>query len=135
MRAQADVRTHKNIREMTDRELRNYRRMLRLEKERRQRYIKVGITSMAIFAFILICLISGSIKTQANGGFKYYTSVTVEKGETLWSIADNFIDYEYYKDKNAYVAEVEKINHLDSEEMLLSGQILIVPYYSAEYIW
>ena len=120
---------------MSDRELRNYRRMLRLERERRQKCIKVGITITAFFVVVLICLVSGSIKTQANSGFKYYTSVTVEKGETLWSIADNFIDYEYYKDKNAYIEEVENINHLDGEEMLLTGQMLIVPYYSAEYIW
>ena len=134
MRAQKDVREHKNIREMTDRELRNYRRMLRLERERRQKLIKVGVTFMAIFSVILICVVSGSMKTQANNGFKYYTSVTVEQGETLWNIADDFMDYDHYVNKNAYIAEVESINHLDSEEMLLTGQMLIVPYYSAEYI-
>ena len=135
MRVQTDMREHKNIREMTDRELRNYRRMLRLERERRQRCIKIGITFMAIFAVVLICIVSGSMKTQANNGFKYYTNVFVERGETLWNIADDFIDYEHYEDKNDYIAEVERINHLDSEEILLTGQMLIVPYYSSEYIW
>ena len=135
MRVQTEMKTNKNIREMTDRELRNYRRMLRLERERRQKIMKVGITFTAIFAVILICVITGSLKAQANNGFKYYTSVTVETGQTLWSIADDFIDCEHYKDKNAYIAEVESINHLDSEEKLLTGQILIVPYYSEEYVW
>ena len=135
MRVQTEMKTNKNIREMTDRELRNYRRMLRLERERRQKIMKVGITFTAIFAVILICVITGSLKAQANNGFKYYTSVTVETGQTLWSIADDFIDCEHYKDKNAYIAEVESINHLDSEEKLLTGQVLIVPYYSEEYVW
>ena len=137
MRVQTDgkinVNTNKSIREMTDRELRNYRRMLRLEKERRQKLAKVGMTFTAIFAVILICVVSGSMKTHANNGFKYYTSITVEQGQTLWGIADDYIDYEHYKDKNAYIAEVERINHLNGDEMLLTGRMLIVPYYSAEY--
>lgn len=140
MRAQADrktntnTNTNKSIREMTDRELRNYRRMLRLERERRQKLVKVGMTFMAIFAVFLICVVSGSMKTHANNGFKYYTSITVEQGQTLWTIADDYMDYGHYKDKNAYIAEVESINHLNSDEMLLTGRMLIVPYYSAEYV-
>ena len=100
-----------------------------------QKGLIAGLTVAAIICIILICAISySSIRAQANTGFKYYTSVTVESGETLWSITDRFIDYEYYEDKDAYIAEVENINHLDTDELLMAGQLLIVPYYSAEYV-
>jgi len=124
-----------NTRQITDREWRRDRRVQRLRRERRQKYLTIGAALAVIFCIILICAVSySSIRAQANTGFKYYTSVTVEYGETLWSIADRYIDYNHYKDKNAYIAEVENMNHLDDGETLLAGQLLIVPYYSSEYI-
>lgn len=130
------MKVQKSIQEMTDRELKSYRRALRLKRERQRKCMTFGLTLSAVFCMVIICTISyGSIKTQANNGFKYYTSVTVESGDTLWDIADQYIDHEHYEDKNAYIAEIERINHLDADEMLLTGRRLIVPYYSAEYVY
>ena len=36
--------------------------------------------------------------------------------------------------KNAYISEIENINHLDNGETILAGRLLIVPYYSMEYV-
>ena len=125
----------KGIAAMTDREFRYYKRTLRLERVRRQKRIATGLTLFAILAVVLTgAIFCGSVKAQANQGFKYYTSVTVEKGETLWSIADEYIDYSHYKDKDDYISEIERINHFDREDLLLAGRTLIVPYYSAEYV-
>lgn len=66
--------------------------------------------------------------------FKYYTSITVQNGETLWGIADDYIDYSQYKNKNAYISEVMSINQLDDASDIISGQKLTVPYYSSEFI-
>lgn len=129
-------RVHKNINDMSDRELRSYRRVLRLRRERRRKCMTLGLTLIAVFCMVMICTVSyGSIKSQANSGFKYYTGVTVESGETLWSLADKYIDYDYYKDMNSYIAEVQSINHLDDDEAIQAGQMLVVPYYSAEYVY
>lgn len=120
---------------ITDREWKRDRRAQRLRRERIQKYLAVGLALAVIACMILICTISySSIKVQANTGFKYYAGITVENGETLWSIADRYIDYEHYADKNTYIAEVENINHLDASETLLTGQFLIMPYYSMEYV-
>lgn len=90
---------------------------------------------LATVGMILICTLSyRSIKTSANSGFKYYTSVTVESGMTLWGLADEYIDYNYYKDRDSYIAEVKNINHLDEKGSLIAGQRLVLPYYSNEYI-
>ena len=120
---------------MLDKERRYSRRVQCRRKERRQVFLTGGLTLAVIICMILICTVAyGSIRVQANTGFKYYTCITVEDGESFWSIASRYIDSEHYEDMGSYIAEVENINHLDADETLLAGQRLIVPYYSAEYI-
>ena len=79
---------------------------------------------------------SGSVASNGENQlkFKYYTQVTVAYGETLWDLSDSYIDYEEYKDKNAYIAEVRSINHLSDENGVRAGQTLIVPYYSYDFV-
>ncbi len=121
---------------MSDRELRHYGRVLRLRRERRRKAAAASLTVLFTICVIIICAISyGTIKSNASGGFKYYTSVTVEAGESLWNMADKYIDYDFYKDKNSYIAEVLSINHLDADQALVPGQNLVVPYYSLEFVY
>ena len=130
------MRMTKNVYEMTDRELRAYKRKLRRQKEIRRRCM------MVIMSLCLICigvLSYHAIQTSANTGedklhFKYYTEITVQYGETLWDIADDYIDYNEYRNKSSYIAEVKNINHLDADGSINAGQRLIVPYYSYEFI-
>lgn len=98
------------------------------------------VLPVLISVFIAACMILifsfsyGSIRTNADSGFKYYTSVTVENGETLWEIAEEFFDHNYYENKNSYITEVRHINHLDEDCSIDAGQIIILPYYSSQYI-
>lgn len=130
------MRDHKSVYRMTDRELREYKRM-----QRRRKLIQRRIFSMIVTVCVIaFCTVSyHGIRSMASNGtddlkFKYYTQVTVDYGETLWDLADNYIDYEEYKDKNAYIAEVQSINHLTEEDTIRSGQSLIVPYYSYDFV-
>ncbi len=124
-----------NIYEMNDRELKRYKRMLKLRIERRRKVFLSAMTLLATVCLILVFAVShDSLKISANSGFKYYTNVTVEAGETLWDLADDYIDYDHYKDKNSYIAEVQSINHLSEDALITAGQMLVVPYYSGEYI-
>lgn len=117
-----------------DRELRHRKRVQCLRRERMRKCLAGSITLAVIVCMILVCAAAyGSIRVQANTGFKYYTCITVEEGETFWSIASRYIDPDHYEDIGSYIAEVENINHLDAGETLLAGQRLIVPYYSPEY--
>ena len=130
------MKAQKSIYYMTDRELRSYKRSLRRQREIRRKCF----TFLMTFCLIVICAISyHSINTSAHTtdeetNFKYYTSITVAYGETLWDIADNYIDYKEYDDKNDYIEEVRSINHLDEESAIRAGQHLIVPYYSTEFV-
>lgn len=128
------MRVQKNISEMDDRELRAFRRKLKQVRARRRRARNLMLTMMVTIGMLMICTMSyRSIRTSANSGFKYYTSVTVAAGDSLWNLADKYIDYDYYKNKNSYIAEVQHINHLDDSCFIRAGQILILPYYSEEY--
>lgn len=125
-----------NIYEMSDRELKNYKRRLK------QRIIfrrKCMLVLMTICMIMMGTVCYHSINSNATGhndpvAFKYYTNITVASGETLWEISDRYIDYTRYKNKEAYITELQHINHLDADGSIKAGQKLIVPYYSNEFI-
>ena len=106
----------------------------RREAKRNQRIALYAIVLIAVLAFtgsILFC----STKAQAAPAeptYKYYTSIQIQKGDTLWSIADSYITDEY-KDKKEYIQEICSINHI-SEDDIHSGQYITIPYYSNDYL-
>jgi nucleoid-associated protein YgaU len=129
------MRNGKRVTEMNDREYRIYKRNLRRQQEIRRRAAALAAT---FFLVLLTAVSYSSIKSNAGNGndmkFKYYTAITVQSGDTLWSIADDYIDYSEYKNKEAYIAEVKSINRLDDTADIRSGQKLTVPYYSSEFV-
>ena len=68
---------------------------------------------------------------EHTASYKYYKSIQVENGDTLWSIAQNNMD-EHYSNTSEYVAEVKQMNSLRSDQ-IFAGNYLIIPYYSAEF--
>lgn len=122
---------------MTDRELRAYKRELCRRKAMRMKICK----ALLMAVLVIICMIgvqSVSSKVYAAENevpsYKYYTQITVESGDTLWSIAEEYIDYEQYSGVKEYIQEVCFINHCSTDE-IRSGQKLVVPYYSSEYVY
>ncbi len=88
--------------------------------------LAVGLISSIMF---------GSIKAQAASTettYKYYTSIRIESGDTLWDIANEYVSDEY-ADKNEYMNEVCEINHISADE-IHAGQYIVVPYYSADVL-
>lgn len=95
-----------------------------------------SLYAVIALCLVLICSISyKAIKSNANNGYKYYTSISVQDGESLWSIASEYADKDHYKTVEKYVKEVININHLNEEGTILSGQTIIIPYYSNEFIF
>ncbi len=59
---------------------------------------------------------------------KSVTSIKIEKGYSLWSIASQYITEEY-DDMNTYIEEIMNSNGLTSE-VIHEGNYIIVPYYT-----
>ena len=59
---------------------------------------------------------------------KYYTSILVEEGDTLWSIADEYMTSEY-TDRDSFMDEVREMNHLTGS-VIHADSTLLIPYYA-----
>lgn len=111
-----------------------------INRQKRQRQLRYHFMA-AILSLVLILAISIlfiSFSTEANDmehqpSYKYYKSIKISKGDTLWSIANDHYDSDHYKDINAYVAEVKKLNSLTSDN-IVAGNYVIVPYYASEFV-
>lgn len=69
--------------------------------------------------------------TGENGSYKYYKSISIKKGDSLWSIAKEYRTNDY-DSTEAYIQELREMNHLTSDT-IHEGQHLVVAYYEAEY--
>lgn len=88
-----------------------------------------------ILAVIILFVLFSTVDT-ANAGtkdsvrYKYYTSIEIENGGSLWDIAEEYSSVEY-ESLEAYIDEVKEINHMDSD-LVYAGSYLCIPYYSSE---
>ena len=97
----------------------------------KQRFLKI-VLCLAIFAVTAAVIIAvKSSRTTADESLelnKYYTSITVESGDTLWDIAREYKKSET-SDINSYIDEIKSINNLTSDN-ITAGQNLIIVYYA-----
>lgn len=123
-----------SIYESLDRSVyRSRRNKIRRVKLIRRRFILLFLT---IILVLILSLSYRAILSEANTGdetihYKYYTSIEVNYGESLWSIAEAHLGSEYAS-VDDYIHEVMKINHL-KDEYVSAGQYLVIPYYSTEF--
>jgi LysM repeat protein len=68
---------------------------------------------------------------ESAPSYKYYTSITIQEGDSLWSIAGDYIT-DQYKDRNAYMKEVMDLNHISNPSQVHAGEHLTIPYYSSD---
>ena len=59
---------------------------------------------------------------------KCYRSVMIYLGDTVYSVAEENIS-EGYDSVAAYAKEVARINHIDTDTVLIPGNYLVVPYF------
>lgn len=88
-----------------------------------------GSAMVCLFIIVAAGLISTTVTAQKEKErYKRVTSVEVKKGDTLWSIASDYITEEY-RDINEYIKEIKASNGLVSDT-IHTGSYLIVPYYA-----
>lgn len=114
-----------------NRRIRNSR-IRRIRQLRRRASIAFVTLCISILIGILGCgFLSKAQTDSAEISYKYFTSVLVESGDTLYSIAQEYAD-EHYSSIDAYIEEVCLTNHLMDME-ICAGDYLVIPYYSTEF--
>ena len=117
---------------MTNLERRQRARIKRRRQVAKQRFALVVV---AICVIILGSVVCGSIFSSAKDPqtdvpqYKYYKSIVIKDGDSLWSIAN-----EYNPDKfntQEYIDEIKELNDLTSET-IHAGQHLLIAYYDTE---
>ena len=107
--------------------------------EKRKRVVgfqRLFIILSVIFIVSLAILLGNGIKALANSASetyppqKYYTSLYIEPGDSLWTIAETYSAGSEMTIEE-YVDDVIAINRLESTEIHY-GSYLIVPYFSSE---
>ena len=105
------------------------------------RWITGGIQMRKLFGMAIILgifvavFMFGSNPAEANAtnsnrsnDRKFFTTYVVEKDDTLWDIAEEYMTSEY-ETIYMYIDEVMESNHLESTN-IKCGQLLILPYYA-----
>lgn len=84
--------------------------------------------------FLITAIIIGSsisgfarVRRQEKNSCKYYSSIMIEKGDTLWSIASENMTSEYGRVED-YIEEIRSLNHLYSDG-IYAGEYLTIPRY------
>ncbi|CDA69469.1 MAG: LysM peptidoglycan-binding domain-containing protein [Bacteroides sp.] len=110
-------------------------RRYKLNRQRQIRRRLLGLATALCLAVIIATgthtLISSAHTADAEQSYKYYTSISVAYGDTLTSIAGEYMDEHYTLEE--YISEVRQINHLSEDASIDAGSYLVVPYYSSEW--
>lgn len=120
---------------LTEREYRNYKRKIRRQREIRNKIIFAFMTLVIVLTavFFLQSITSQAKEENAEVSYKYFTYLEVEQGDSLWSIAQEHINYEFYDSVQDYIDEVIDINNMQDDN-LKAGQCIIIPYFSNTYM-
>ncbi len=89
---------------------------------------------LGMMMFVMVVVVTCAFVVTSNAKedhamYKYYTSIEIQDGDSLWAIAEKYGSH--YSNKETYISEVKKINHIQGEK-IHSGEYLTIPYYSAE---
>lgn len=113
----------------------NAHRLHVASKRRRQVYMKkiILMFTACVLVFGLSIFLSNDFvdahgnSEEASLQHKYYTSIEITSGDTLWGIAEKYMD-ENYDSIYEYIYELKDINGLESDD-IQDAQYLTVAYY------
>ena len=108
-----------------------------LQKRRAIAHRQRSILAIAILIIISLGILLGtsmnasaSAKGDVASYNKYYKSIRIEAGDTLWTIADEYIA-DLNIDKKDYIREICELNGI-YEDDIRTGDYVVITYYSKE---
>ena len=127
------------MRHMRTEDIRSERRIIKNRIRRRREMRKNFLILVMTVCLIITCSVALSgFRANAKDdssevSYKYYKSVFIQNDDTLWSLAERYMDGEHYDSTEDYIREVMRMNGL-TDDTIRYGEYLIVPYYSSEYV-
>ena len=112
------------------------RERARIKRRKQVAKRKMVLLLAAVMIITIGSVVFGSIFSSAkdiqeqNKQYKYYKSIIIEQGDSLWSIAENYRT-DVYTSTQEYIDELKQVNGLTSET-IHAGQHLLVAYYDSE---
>lgn len=94
-----------------------------------KRKLIFGLSLVLIFCILFGVNNKKQNPEAATSNQKYYTCITIDEDETLWTIAEEHYSEEY-DSYQEYIDEVKFINNL-SDDTIYNGAKLVIPYYAA----
>ena len=107
----------------------------KIKRKRQVAKQKMFFLLAALLIITLGSIVFGSIFSSAKNPesdipkYKYYKSIEIESGDSLWSIAQEYC--EPHADVREYVNELKELNSLTSSD-IHAGQHLVVTYYDTK---
>jgi len=108
--------------------------------------IKIKNRHMVIGAVVLaavMILFIGAFAIRSKAGspeeyddtvyYKYTTMYRVSAGDTLTSIAEQYMDEAHYSSVSEYISEVRQMNQMYFSDDIKAGELISICYYSTEY--
>lgn len=105
---------------------------MNIQINKQQYYIVLMTLCLAIAVVVTYGSFISVAKNKSDNTpiYKYYTSIQIQSGDTLWDLANDYITTEY-QSINDYINEVKNLNSLETDD-IHEGQYLTVPYYSCK---
>lgn len=103
-------------------------------RKRRSQKRRVNILSVltTLLLSVVCCVVFGGFLTSAHGTrteekdtFQFYKSITVESGDTLWGLAEEYITDDCDSIEE-YVSKLRTVNHLYDDTLKAGDHIIIV---------
>lgn len=102
---------------------------LRRRRRRQENRIKLVATLIAVailLTFVFNILLSGSkVHGDVDVQGKGYITITVHANDTLWSIAEEYMNKDFYT-FDSFIEEVSSMNHIEPSE-IYAGEQIVVP--------
>lgn len=97
--------------------------------------MKKMLVILALMVFMMSCLFGKTLVVasgeERDSGFsRYYTTIRIEEGDSLWTIAETYRKNSGMEIRE-YLYELKKINGLVSDR-IMAGESLTVMYFAKE---
>lgn len=125
------------INKQTTMRMPGYGRKVKRIRRRLTRRLLVTVSACILFFSVMMGMMGFISSAQGTPeedpvSYKYYKTIVIEKGDTLWDIAEEYCT-EDYASLEDYIAALKEMNHLDGDT-IYAGERLMIAYEDTRFI-